>query len=125
MNKEQAQVFRQQLLRQRGELLAQLGRLRGGDVSRAEASAEHFAQMEDPRAQAATERELEFALDEHESAAVSLIDAALKRLEADVYGECMDCGVAIPLARLQATPQALRCVSCQDNFERGGARSTY
>ncbi len=125
MNKQQTQGFRLQLLAQRTQLLAQLASLRGGDIGRAQASAEHFGPAQDSRAQAATERELEFALDEHESAALSLIDAALKRLDAGVYGECMDCGVAIPLARLQATPQALRCVDCQEKHERGGARSIY
>lgn len=125
MNKQQTQAFRLQLTGQRTDLLAQLARLRGGDVGRAQASAEHFGQAEDSRAQVASERELEFALDEHESAALSVIDAALKRLDAGVYGDCMDCGSAIPLERLQATPQALRCIACQDKFERGGARSSY
>lgn len=125
MNKEQAQAFKLRLLGQRADLLAQLARLRGGDVGRAQASAAHYGQIEDSRAQVATERELEFALDEHESAALSVIDAALKRLEADVYGDCMDCGAPIPVERLQATPQALRCVGCQGKFERAGARSSY
>lgn len=125
MDPKQTHAFKLQLLAQRKELLAQLAQLRGGDVGRAQASADHFGQGEDSRAQMATERELEFALDEHESAALSLIDAALKRLEAGVYGECMDCGVTIALERLQATPQALRCVSCQEIFERDGVRSTY
>ncbi len=125
MNTEQAQAFRDQLVGMRTGLLAQLAQLRGGEAGRAQASADHFGQMEDSRAQVATERELEFALDEHESAALSQIDAALKRLDAGVYGDCMDCGVAIPTARLQATPQALRCIGCQQKFEVDGARSTY
>jgi DnaK suppressor protein len=125
MNKELAAAFKLQLLEQRKDLLEQLARLRGGEVGRAQASEEHFAEAEDSRAQLATDRELEFALDEHESASLSLIDAALKRLDAGVYGECMECGKAIPLERLRATPQALRCVACQDNFERTGTRSTF
>ena len=124
MNIELAQTFKQQLLDQRTSLLAQLEQLRGGDIGRAQASEAHFGQNEDSRAQRASERELEFALDEHESAALSQINAALKRLEAGVYGECMDCGIAIAPARLQATPQVLRCIDCQDKFEREGASST-
>jgi DnaK suppressor protein len=124
MDKTQVEAFKQRLLGLRGEMLAQLTALRGGEVGRAQASAEHFADdEEDTRAQRTTERELEFALDEHESAALSQIDAALARLEAGVYGECMDCGAAIALARLQAAPQALRCVSCQEKFEREGPGS--
>lgn len=117
MNKTQLQALEQQLLQQRTELRDQLQRLRGGDVDRSEASAEHFGHNEDSRARAATERETEFAMDEHESAALRTIELALKRIEAGVYGDCMDCGVEIPLERLQASPQAFRCIACQEKFE--------
>lgn len=117
MKKEQTQAFKTQLQAQRQELLDQLARLRGGDVDRTTASAEHFGQVEDSRAQVATERELEFAMDEHESAAIRTLDLALKRVEAGVYGDCMDCGVEIPLERLKASPQSLRCIACQEKLE--------
>jgi len=123
MDQAHTDRFRNLLLAQRAALLAQLAQLRGGTVGRAEASAAHFAQTGDSRAQSASERALEFALDDHEVAALSQIDAALRRLDAGAYGECMDCGKAIPLARMEASPQALRCISCQDKFEREGATS--
>jgi DnaK suppressor protein len=44
--------------------------------------------------------------------------AALARLEAGDYGTCADCGEAIPAARLQAQPFAIRCVACQGRRER-------
>ncbi len=119
MNNAQRETFKQQLLQQRKEFIDQLTRLRGGDVDRSAASAEHFGHAEDSRAQVATERELEFAMDEHESAAIRTIDLALKRIETGAYGDCMDCGAAIPLARLTATPQALRCIGCQEKLEHG------
>lgn len=108
MDKEQAQAFRLQLLAQRREVLAQLAHLRATGNGRDAAAGEP-----------------EPTLDEQETAALSQIDAALKRMEAGVYGECMDCGLAIPPQRLQATPQALRCATCQEIAERDGARSTY
>jgi RNA polymerase-binding transcription factor DksA len=43
---------------------------------------------------------------------------ALARLEAGDYGDCVDCGEAIPVARLQAQPFAIRCVGCQERRER-------
>lgn len=118
MNHEQTQTFKQQLQAQRKELLEQLARLRGGEVDRSEASTEHFGHVEDSRAQAATEREVEFAMDEHETATIRAIDTALSRIAAGTYGECMDCGKDIPLARLQASPQALRCIACQEKREQ-------
>ena len=44
--------------------------------------------------------------------------AALARLDAGEYGSCLDCGSAIPAARLQAQPFALRCIACQERRER-------
>ncbi len=110
--------FKQQLLQQRSTLLAQLASLRGGNIGRAQASAEHFGnQKEDSRAQLETERDLEFTLDARESAELDAVDAALKRIEAGTYGVCTDCGTDIPAARLHAAPETPRCIVCQDKFE--------
>ena len=40
---------------------------------------------------------------------VMLIDAALRRMEMGVFGECVDCGSDISLERLEALPFAIRC----------------
>lgn len=109
--------FKQQLLAQRASLQEQLRTLRGGDVSRTEASAEHFERQQDSTAQVTTARELEFALDEREKAELDLVEAALNRIEAGTYGHCLDCGVQIPAARLHAAPEASRCISCQEKVE--------
>jgi DnaK suppressor protein len=39
--------------------------------------------------------------------------AALARIEENNYGRCVDCGGAIPEGRLDARPDAARCVGCQ------------
>ena len=109
--------FKAQLQAQRASLFDQLTQLRGGAVGRAQASADHFGHPEDSSAQLATERELEFALDARESAELDAVEAALQRIEAGTYGECMDCGIAIPEARLHAAPAATRCISCQEKAE--------
>lgn len=49
------------------------------------------------------------------------IEAALQRMDAGGYGECVDCGIDIPPARLQAQPAAVRCVACQQKFEASSA----
>jgi len=120
MNTQITAPFKKQLLEQRDSLLAQLASLRGGNVGRAQASAEHFGnQKEDSRAQLETERDLEFTLDARESAELDAIDAALKRIESGSYGVCTDCGTDIPAARLHAAPETPRCISCQDKLEHG------
>ena len=44
--------------------------------------------------------------------------AALERLKISEYGNCSACGDAIPFARLQAQPAAIRCIGCQTAAER-------
>ena len=46
------------------------------------------------------------------------IDTALARLSEGSYGLCEDCGQRIPQARLEAEPTALRCIRCQELYER-------
>ena len=110
--------FQEQLLQQRASLVAQLATLRGGPIGRVEASADHFAGHTDSAAQTATERDLEFALDDHETTELVAVDAALQRISAGTYGRCTTCDVQIPLARLQVAPQAARCIGCQEQAEQ-------
>lgn len=41
------------------------------------------------------------------------VEAALLRLDAGHYGECVDCGETIPEARLATQPAAPCCAPCQ------------
>ena len=41
------------------------------------------------------------------------IDAALDRITAGTYGNCVHCGTGIPPERLEFRPFAAGCVSCQ------------
>jgi len=43
---------------------------------------------------------------------------ALRRIEVGTYGTCTDCGAAVPEGRLEAKPQAARCVKCQGKRDR-------
>jgi DnaK suppressor protein len=49
---------------------------------------------------------------------LALIDAACARLADGSYGACVDCGDPIAQQRLLASPEAARCASCQQQFER-------
>jgi DnaK suppressor protein len=44
--------------------------------------------------------------------------AALARIEHSTYGKCVDCGHEIPAGRLEARPDAARCVGCQGKRSR-------
>ncbi len=43
---------------------------------------------------------------------------ALARVDGDTYGHCVDCGHEIPEGRLEARPDAARCVACQAKWAK-------
>ena len=42
----------------------------------------------------------------------------LHRIEQGTYGVCADCGAGVPEGRLEARPDAARCVACQSKRDR-------
>jgi DnaK suppressor protein len=68
-------------------------------------------------AQAYTSRERETALLAMERAQLKQVENALQRLEEGDYGNCNQCGEAIPPARLEILPHATLCVRCQAQQE--------
>ena len=111
-------LYRERLLQERTKLLQRIAEQRGGLVSRADMAADHFDNSFQSRAQIRSERQTEFAINEHETAELGDIEAALERLDAGTYGQCTDCGVTIPPARLNAYPTAKRCIDCQTVAEQ-------
>ena len=49
---------------------------------------------------------------------VRALDAAVERMEKGRYGQCEDCGGDIGEGRLRAFPAALRCIRCQERYEK-------
>jgi DnaK suppressor protein len=43
---------------------------------------------------------------------------ALNRIETGTYGTCVVCGGGVPEGRLEAKPEAARCVPCQAKWAR-------
>jgi DnaK suppressor protein len=46
------------------------------------------------------------------------VTAALHRIDLGTYGTCVDCAAAVPDGRLEAKPEAARCVACQGRLDR-------
>ena len=118
MDTAHTQTFKDRLLSERQQLLQRIAQQRGGQVSRVDMAAEHDMRGMESHARAITEMNEEFALNEHETAELTAIDAALDRLSKGLYGQCEACGVDIPEARLTAYPMALRCINCQSAAEK-------
>jgi len=47
-----------------------------------------------------------------------LVLDALARLDNGSYGMCTDCGKPVPEGRLEAKPEAARCLACQAKWDR-------
>ena len=63
-------------------------------------------------------RELDIILTDREKRKLLQIDDALEKIEENTYGQCEECGVKIPRARLKVLPFAKHCVECQEKSER-------
>jgi RNA polymerase-binding transcription factor len=116
LSREQIQQLRAQLDRREAELREEV-RARGDTGA---PGIEPHNQVEDPGEQgeqrireALVQAEQERDVDE-----LRQIAAAKERMARGEYGRCVDCGVDIPPARLQAQPAAARCIPCQQRYEQ-------
>ncbi len=86
------------------------------------------SQERDPEFEESAQTELaDFTLtklmDNHRTE-IQAVDAALARMEAGVFGTCVDCDSEISIDRLRALPFAIRCEDDAQMYEeerRGGA----
>lgn len=62
-------------------------------------------------------RELDETLEEQARESLEQIERALKRIADGTYGKCSNCEGEIPLARLEAMPEAEMCLSCKEREE--------
>ncbi len=88
-------------------------------TDRQERVARHTRHRDEPLSQDFAEQAVELengetlvALDKEISQELVQIDHALKRIEADSYFACEECGEPIGEQRLQALPYASRCIDC-------------
>ena len=66
----------------------------------------------------ANEQTLELSLERAERIHLAEIEAALHRIKDGHYGICEECGLAIPVERLQALPWTRYCVRCAGISQR-------
>ena len=96
-------LYRERLLHERAQLLLRIAQERGGVVSRADMAADHFDNSFQSRAQIQTERQTEFAMNEHETAELGDIEAALADMNGTRDARCLEACDAASAAK-QAVP---------------------
>jgi RNA polymerase-binding transcription factor DksA len=63
------------------------------------------------------EQELDASREQMLEAELEQVKIAQQRLDEGTYGTCIDCGKDIPEARLEAIPEAIRCIEDQERYE--------
>jgi DnaK suppressor protein len=110
------------LRRRRAELLALLRRVRHDDAAAdgrdelplADGDLSNMVNMAQAIVLQETDEAIRSVLERH----IQEVEQALARLQQAGYGLCEDCGQPIPPERLQAVPEATRCVACQSQRDR-------
>lgn len=107
-------------LQQRAEdLRAELRAARGSAVPPAAAGSE-VEDLKDRATQSAADR-VHDAEEQRDLSELAQVEAALARIEAGSFGDCVDCGEPIAASRLAVMPAAECCAACQARRERHGA----
>jgi RNA polymerase-binding transcription factor DksA len=71
-------------------------------------------------ASGALDLEKRVALQSRERDALAQVEHALYKFDRGTYGLCDSCGESIDPARLEALPQATRCVNCAGRIDKTG-----
>ncbi|RZJ12270.1 MAG: TraR/DksA family transcriptional regulator [Rubrivivax sp.] len=112
-------TLRQQLEARAAELRGEVAALRAEDASDMTRTPGGPVEDDAERGEEEARHTVRHAEQGRDTQELNDIGAALDRMDAGSYGECIDCGCDIPPARLQAQPAAARCTSCQERAERG------
>jgi DnaK suppressor protein len=104
-------VYKEALLRKRGEILAA-----GGGVKPLQASMDVNSRQGDLADQASGNNEvhIQLKLKQTDAKILQAIEEALWRIEKGTYGICRDCGEPIAPARLNAIPWTRVCITCKE-----------
>lgn len=115
LDPEQIEVLRKRLLEEKQRILD----LYEQDLKAGQETGDFGTEDLVDQANAAWNRELNFALSDGERKQLLLIDAAIRRLDDGTYGFCLHSGEPIAFPRLQAVPWARYTVDVQERIEKG------
>jgi DnaK suppressor protein len=119
MDEQTLAGFRKRLLARRAELqgLARSGDQAAGVVELDQSSVGRLSRMDALQGQA-----MSLEAKRRREAELRRIEAALTRMDNGEYGECLECGEPIALARLELDPSTPLCVACAGAAEKASPR---
>ncbi len=111
---ERGEMLKNMLVRLRNEIYGRVKELRGDQHQESEPPPADEIDL----ARTTSDVETHAGLIAREEEKLRFVDEALARLEAGIYGICLECHTAIPIERLIALPFAAYCVECQEKLNR-------
>ena len=115
MDKKRLDYYKKKLVSRREELMKTIART---EEEGRQADDDQTVDLADKAANSYT-KEFLFGMTNTDRTILSMIDAALKRIQANEYGLCANCQEEMQQKRLEAVPWAKHCISCQEKAEKG------
>lgn len=115
MDKKRLDYYKKKLLARREELLKTIART---EEEGRQADDDPTVDLADKAANSYT-KEFLFGMTNTDRALLNQIDFALKRIQEEEYGTCMNCEEEMQQKRLEAVPWARHCINCQEKAEKG------
>ncbi len=114
MTESQIQKFRDVLVEKREDLLAVVQRKKEQEIEVADSD---VIGDEADIATRSVEKEMLFELTDSEKHTLDMIEAALRKMEKNVYGTCESCQKPIGRLRIEVMPWVRYCINCQAEQE--------
>src|ERR1700740_176975 len=115
MDKKRLDYYKKKLQSRREELMKTIART---EEEGRQADDDQTVDLADKAANSYT-KEFLFGMTNTDRTILSMIDAALKRIQANEYGLCANCQEEIKKKGLEAVPWAKHCINCQEKAEQG------
>jgi DnaK suppressor protein len=116
MNEEDLEIVKQNLIKQRQELLDQVQAKYAASREIGESNVPDLADVSSN----AYNREMLLNLSEAHHRQMQDIDAALARFDTGDYGICASCGEDISPRRMEVRPFSRYCIECKTDIEKFG-----
>lgn len=116
MEKQELEQFKEKLLQKKSELinLVQKSESYGREVESEEESKDYI-----DKASSSYAKEFLFRKSNSDRQLLQMVLEALKRIDNEEYGICMNCEEPVEQKRLEAVPWARLCLACQELQEKG------
>ena len=115
MDKKRLEYYKKKLSTRREELMKTIARTQEEGRT---ADDDQTVDLADKAAKSYT-KEFLLGMTNTDRTIMNMIDAALRRIQADEYGVCANCQDEMQQKRLEAVPWAKHCISCQEKMEQG------